>query len=196
MSPAANASDADLIALLRQGTIEENTALNAIYKAHYATVAGFVLRNSGDRESARDVFQDGMIVLYRNIKEAKFNGESAIGTYLFAICRFLWLKALKKRGRAPVEAIDPEAIFETPLINMLDEERRSVVLALFDKLGDTCKQILLLSFYDDLDMREIAARTGFKDEQNARNKKYKCLKTLKDLTEREGAFARSLHEIR
>lgn len=191
MGEANTASDAELIAQLRSGTIEENMALKAVYKNHYPTVAGYVLRNSGDNDAARDVFQDGVIVLYRNIKQGKFNGESAIGTYLFSICRFLWLKALKKRGGTPADAVEPDISFETPLMGLLDEERRTTVLELFNRLGDACKQMLLLSFYENLDMREIAERTGFKDEQNARNKKYKCLKTLKDLLEqnRELAFA-------
>ena len=162
-------SDAELIRLLRIGTIEENAALKTIYHTHYATVAGFVLRNNGDSASARDVFQDGVIVLYRNIKQGKFNGESSIGTYLYSICRFLWLKALKKRGRALVDEVEPDVTFETPLSGLLDDERRTTVLALFDRLGDVCKRMLLLSFYENLDMREIAERTGFKDEQNARN---------------------------
>ena len=196
MGPAGNASDMELIALLRKGTIEENMALQAIYSTHYGTVAGFVQRNSGDRDSARDVFQDGILVLYRNIKEGKFNGESALGTYLFSICRFLWLKALKNRSRTLADAEPDGTSFDTPLRSLLDEERRESALKVFDKLGEDCKRMLLLSFYENLDMREIAERTGFKDEQNARNKKYKCLKALKDLVGQQADVARTLDEIR
>ena len=196
MGPANTANDAELIALLRSGTIEENMALKAIYKKHYPIVEGYVLRNSGGRQDARDVFQEGVIVLYRNIKQAKFNGESALGTYLFSICRFLWLKALKKQGGIPAEAVEADVSFDTPLMGLLDEEHRTIVLDLFSRLGDACKQMLLLSFYENLDMREIAQRTGFKDEQNARNKKYKCLKALKELIEQGGPAARTLYDLR
>lgn len=195
MGPAY-ASDAELIAHLRKGTIEEDMALKHIYREHYHAVSGYVLRNNGDADAARDVFQDGIIVLYRNIKQGKFNGESALGTYLYSICRFLWLKTLRKHGRTTSESDADLVSFDTPLVGLLDEERRSHVLALFDRLGDACKRMLLLSFYEDLDMREIAARTGFKDEQNARNKKYKCLKALTELIEQGGETTRALREIR
>ena len=196
MALRSGTTDAELIALLRQGTIEENNALTAIYKAHYTTVAGYVLRNSGDHDAARDVFQDGVIVLYRNIKGNKFNGESSLGTYLFSICRFLWLKTLKKHGHSPLDQAELDLPGEEPLMTLLDDERRKAVLTLFDRLGEVCKRILLLSYYDDLDMREIAERTGFKDEQNARNKKYKCLKSLKTMMEEQGGMAHWLETLR
>lgn len=196
MGPAQAANDAELIARLRSGTVEEDSALRTIYRLHFPAVAGYVQRNSGDRDAARDVFQDGIVVLYRNIKEGRFNGESTLGTYLFSICRFLWLKALRRKGREPVDAVNNDAAYEMPLGSLLDEERRNSVLALFERLGDACKRMLLLSFYEDLDMKEIAARTGLKDEQNARNKKFKCLRALKDLIANDVNAARTLRELR
>ncbi|MBK9146306.1 MAG: sigma-70 family RNA polymerase sigma factor [Flavobacteriales bacterium] len=194
MGPA-HASDAELIAHLRKGTIEEDMALKQIYREHFHAVSGYVQRNSGDADAARDVFQDGVLVLYRNIKEDRFNGESAIGTYLYSICRYLWLKSLRKRGRISDDAEADLVSYGTPLIELIDAERRSMVLALFDQLGEACKRILLLSFYEDLDMREIAAHTGLKDEQNARNKKYKCLKGLKEKMDEHGGLAHWLNEL-
>lgn len=196
MRPVMAVSDVELIQQLRHGTMEANSALSTIYKTHWPEVAGYVQRNSGDRDAARDVFQDGVLVLYRNIKQGKFNGESSIGTYLFSICRYLWLKTLRKRGRATLEAGTPGEPHEMPITGLLDDERRAQVLALFDRLGDACKQMLLLSFYEQLDMKEIAVRTGFKDEQNARNKKHKCLKALKELIDRDGNVARTLNDLR
>lgn len=196
MGPADKATDAELIARLRKGTVEEEHALRTIYRTCYPTVSGYVLRNSGSSDDARDVFQDGVIVLYRNVKQGKFNGESALSTYLFSICRFLWLKVLRTKGRAPLEPMADDAAFEAPLGSLLDDERRGAVLALMDRLGEACRHILLLSFYEELDMREIAARTGFKDEQNARNKKFKCLRALKELIAREPVIARTLHDLR
>jgi RNA polymerase sigma factor (sigma-70 family) len=196
MGRASDATDADLIALLRKGTVEEDQALRTIYRTCYPVVSGFVLRNSGDADDARDVFQDGVLVLYRNITQGKFNGESALATYLFSICRFLWLKQLRRKGRMTLEAVVDAADFDAPLGSLMDQERRATVLALFDRLGEACKRLLLLSFYEELDMREIAERTGFKDEQNARNKKFKCLRALKELLAAEPATAQALRELR
>ena len=195
MCPAQAANDAELIARLRSGTVEEDSALKTIYRLHFTAVAGYVQRNSGDRDAARDVFQDGIVVLYRNIKEGRFNGESALGTYLFSICRFLWLKALRRKGREPSGPVDDNTVYEGPPGSLLDDERRNAVLTLFGRLGEGCKRMLLLSFYEDLDMKEIAVRTGFKDEQNARNKKFKCLRALKDLIANDPDAARTLREL-
>ncbi|MBK8500673.1 MAG: sigma-70 family RNA polymerase sigma factor [Flavobacteriales bacterium] len=196
MRPVHSTNDEELIARLRSGTVEENTALATIYHTHFPTVAGYVQRNSGDRDAARDVFQDGVVVLYRHIKQGRFHGESSIGTYLYSICRFLWLKQLRAHGRlAPTEP-DPEHLSDGPMDHAMEDAPRKALLAMFDRLGEACRQMLMLSFYEGLDMHTIAQRTGFKDEQNARNKKYKCLKSLRELIDGDPEAARWLEELR
>ncbi|MBK9174996.1 MAG: sigma-70 family RNA polymerase sigma factor [Flavobacteriales bacterium] len=159
-------------------------------------MAGYVQRNSGDRDAARDVFQDGVVVLYRHIKQGRFHGESSIGTYLYSICRFLWLKQLRVHGRLAAQEPDAEAAFDQPVDRGIGVDTREGLLALFGRLGDACRQMLVLSFYEGLDMRAIAERTGFKDEQNARNKKHKCLKALRELVASDPTAAQWFNEMR
>lgn len=95
---------------------------------------------------ASDVFQDGVIAFHKNVIDRKFKGESAIGTYLYSICRFIWLKKLQNNGMSltDIDSID-HATYEDPEFRLLDNEKRQMVSALFDELGEPCQTILTLA---------------------------------------------------
>jgi DNA-directed RNA polymerase specialized sigma24 family protein len=92
-------SEDHILLALRKSGLEQRRGLEAIYKANYGVVEHHVLKNSGSSDDAKDVFQEGIIILCKNIREGKFQGTSTIGTYLFSICRFVWLKMLQHKVR-------------------------------------------------------------------------------------------------
>jgi DNA-directed RNA polymerase specialized sigma subunit len=61
---------------------------------------------------------------------------------------------------------------------MVYKEAQSMIVELLERMGETCKQILTLFYYDDLSMKEILKQVNYENEQVLRNKKYKCLKEL------------------
>jgi RNA polymerase sigma-70 factor (ECF subfamily) len=50
-------------------------------------------------------------------------------------------------------------------------------------LGDPCKTLLEMSFYQKLDQDTISVRMGYKGRDTVKSKKYKCLARLKKLLE-------------
>jgi len=68
---------------------------------------------------------------------------------------------------------------ETDVSNFISaREARSQVMTIVAQLGDACKKILVLFYYENLSMKEILEKTDYETEQVVRNKKYKCLKQL------------------
>ena len=62
-------SEAELL----QGVRDNNEhAIKTIYKLHFPMVENFIRQNGGAIQDAKDVFQDGFLVLYRNVKNADF----------------------------------------------------------------------------------------------------------------------------
>ncbi len=43
---------------------ENNRALRYLYECHYEVIAKMIYKNNGSEDEAKDVFQDGLIVLY------------------------------------------------------------------------------------------------------------------------------------
>lgn len=175
-------TDQIIVAGILAGSKEEDNALKLLYAQHWKPILAFVHSNQGNEMDARDVFQEGVIAFHRNVISGKFRQESAVGTYLFSICRFIWLKKLGSKSLT-ISGEDQEEIasYDDPEHRFLSREKSQQIGELFEQIGEPCRSILIMSYYENKSMMEIAALTGFKDEQNARNKKYKCMKALKEL---------------
>ena len=62
-------------------------------------VQAFILNNNGTYDDARDIFQEAMITLYEKAKSESFVLTSQIKTYIYSVCKRLWLKRLQQMGR-------------------------------------------------------------------------------------------------
>ena len=156
-----------------------------LYKAHYEHLAKYVLYNNGNEQDGEDIFQEVVVMFIRSVQLRKFRGESSIRTFLYALNRNTWLNELKRRGRA--EAREQKSMMvEEPEMNNANwiiekREGHRILLETMEKLGNDCKQLLLLYYYENHSMKEIAEVTHYENEQVVRNKKYKCLKKLEEM---------------
>ena len=86
----------------------DRRAIETIYKNNFSMVQAFILNNNGNYDDARDIFQEAMIVLYENAKTESFVLTCQIKTYVYSICRRLWLKRLQQLNRytSQVESLE------------------------------------------------------------------------------------------
>ena len=105
MGPEAT-SDEDLLAALSRASADERRRLaDQLFERHYARVARWCLRITGDRDQASDVAQIVFIKAYRHLGD--FRGASKFSTWLYTIVRhecFAHLRqhALQGEGRVPM----------------------------------------------------------------------------------------------
>ncbi len=147
-------------------------------------VQAFILNNNGSYDDARDIFQEAMITLYDKAKSDSFVLTSQIKTYLYSICRRLWLKRLQQMGKYVSQS---EILEETvPVEDDIDlHEKKNADFAIMDRalnsLGEPCKSLLESYYLQKKGMHEIASAFGYTNADNAKNQKYKCLMRLKKL---------------
>lgn len=162
----------------------DRKAIETIYREHYNLVQAMVVKNNGTAEDAKDVFQDAMIVLYEKAKQESFTLQCQIGTFLYSICRRLWLKKLLLQSRLMV-AEDSDVELASVEEEVEDQERRNTEYTLMEQaihtLGEPCKSLLEAFYLHKRNMQDIAASFGYTNAENAKNQKYKCLMRLKKL---------------
>jgi RNA polymerase sigma factor (sigma-70 family) len=171
--------------LLLKGLANDDAkAIDTLYKTHFGMVQAFILNNNGTYDDARDIFQEAVIALYEKAKNESFVLTCQLKTYLYSICRRLWLKRLQQMGRYGMQV---ESLEETvPVEEDLEmHERRNAEFAIMDRalksLGEPCKSLLEAYYLQKKDMQEIAGLFGYTNADNAKNQKYKCLMRLKKL---------------
>ena len=170
--------------LLRGLANNDSKAIDTIYKDNFNMVQAFILNNNGSYDDARDIFQEAMITLYEKAKSESFVLTCQIKTYIYSICRRLWLKRLQQLGRFVAQT---ESMEETvPVEEDLEiHEKRNADFAIMERalgsLGEPCKSLLESYYIHKKGMTEISAEFGYTNADNAKNQKYKCLMRLKKL---------------
>ncbi|HEY4060576.1 MAG TPA: sigma-70 family RNA polymerase sigma factor [Puia sp.] len=170
--------------LLEGLALNDRKAIEAIYKQHYNMVQSLILNNSGYPDDARDIFQEAMIVLYEKVKSGTFELNCQLKTYLYSVCRRLWLKRLSQLQKTSPEVDNLE--MTVPVEEELEaHEQRNLDFLFMERsmknLGEPCKSLLEAYYLQKKNMVEIAANFGYTNADNAKNQKYKCLMRLKKL---------------
>jgi RNA polymerase sigma factor (sigma-70 family) len=166
-------TDQEIIAHLQNDKYQK--AVNGLYKFMPA-VKSFVLKNSGTSEDAKDIFQDALVVLYKKVHTKDFTLTVSLNTYLVAIAKNVWWQELRKRNKMPMT--EPQDDIAEVFVD--DEPQFSLAEAAFHLLGEKCKQLLTLFYFQKKSFREIATMLAFSDEQVAKNQKYRCIQKAKE----------------
>ncbi|MGD1844386.1 MAG: RNA polymerase sigma factor [Salibacteraceae bacterium] len=180
MTTAPNTDEAWL-AELREGSDE---AFAQLYRAYFGMIHHLVINNSGSEADAQDIFQDAVVVLYEKARDPEFVLSAALKTYLYSICRNLWLKRLRNRQKKEkVKWIDYEPRMEVDVEPEPDmtERQQSILNTCLEKLGDPCKTLLVEFYYHKTRMEEIARKLNYANAATAKNQKYKCLQRLRKM---------------
>lgn len=162
----------------------DRKAIETIYKQHFNMVQSLILSNNGYPDDARDIFQEAMIVLYEKARSGSFELNSQLKTYLYSVCRRLWLKRLSQQQRFSPEVENLEETIPVEEDLERHEQRNKDFLVMeqsLKHLGEPCKSLLEAYYLEKKNMVEIAADFGYTNADNAKNQKYKCLMRLKKI---------------
>jgi len=171
-------------ALLKGLANNDSKAVETLYKSHFSSIQHFVLNNNGSFDDARDVFQEAMITLYEKVQSNSFVLTCQIKTYLFSICKHLWLKRLHQLGKysGPLSSQEETISIEQDMREFDKKEASFEIMhRSLNSLGEPCKSLLEGYYLNKKGMHELAADFGYTNADNAKNQKYKCLMRLKKL---------------
>ena len=160
----------------------KSSAFKQVYHDHYGMVKHFVLKNNGSDDDAGDVFQDGLVIVYEKLNTPGFALSCSLKTFLYAVCRNIWLNKLRINSRIPASVKDFETLHEVPDYDeegIISQQNFTRVEKALKQLGERCQKLLESYYFLKLSMKQIAESMEYTNEDNAKNQKYKCLQQLK-----------------
>lgn len=194
MSEQIHLSDIEIIEKLASHKhLEQDVAFKYMFTQHYRSIMDLVLKNSGDKNDADDVFQDAMIVLYNNARKEDFVLSAKISSYLYGVSRNIWLKKLRSRKKLTnIDDTHKEIVnLEESSFDILQRTEQSNLLNEFIvALGQDCQSVLRYFYYEKMRMEQIAKIMEYANVQVAKNKKHLCLKKLKKAVLNDSRFKR------
>lgn len=163
-------SDKEILQCFKNGQREK--AFRKLYQL-YPKIESLVLSKGGQKHDASDVFQESLIILYRNLEKSNFKLTSSFYTYLYSVSRFVWSDMQKKESKLPTNSLNESEAAITKTIH--EEKQFQLAEQAFSEIGERCKKLLLLFYYKQMSFIDIAAIMQFSSEKIAKNQKYKCL---------------------
>src|SRR5258708_23096795 len=190
-------TDVELIAAIGD-KMDLNKAILFLYQRYSETTSSFIMSYGASRQDAEDVFQETVVSIIEIVKKGKYRMEASIKTFLVSVAKNIWLNELKRRERAGYR----EKQFETGRDQQEEDisqqigdlEKKRQLRELLNKLGESCRKILLLFYYENLSMKEMVDHLPYENEQVVRNKKYKCLQQLTGFIKDNPFIARQINE--
>ncbi len=136
------------------------------------------------------MYQDAILVIYQKLAKENLTIDSSFNTYLYSVCRLIWLKKLEKRKNEKTFFADSENF-----INIDGEiedwyelnERYQLYQEHFKKLSFNCQKILEL-FLARIPLKEIARILGLKSEVYVKKRKHNCKERLVENIKKDPKF--------
>jgi RNA polymerase sigma-70 factor, ECF subfamily len=155
-------------ALIERCRKQDAEAFGRLVDAYQSRVYGFIRRMVGDGEDAADLTQEVFIRAFQSF--GRFDGRSALKTWLFRIAYNLCVDRSRRNARTPVHlglhAGDDDEPIEVPDGRwqpdriVLDSEMAAVVERAIQSMSEKLRSVLLLHDREDLSYEEIAGTLG------------------------------------
>jgi RNA polymerase sigma factor (sigma-70 family) len=183
-------SDNTLVEGLRK---QDDKIINWLYDNYLQSVKKYVLNNSGSVDDVSDVFQDTIIILYKQIIENDLDLTTDLKGYFYGIARNVWHSNLRKKQKSTELLFDisDEDDSDDNHLPMLEE----IVSRSFPQLKPDQQEILNL-FSEGYSYEDIAEKMGLKNETYARRKKYLSKEALIEFVKQDPEYQEYLRFIK
>ncbi len=169
-----------------QGLIQNDSEIiNYLYTEIGPKVMQIIMKAGGSREEANDVFQEGIITTYENIRSGRYQlrPEVKFTTYLIKVCKYKWYDMVKSAHKRKISGLEFDFMDEEESViqGLIRAEEYKALHSLIDQLSGRCKEILNRYYWNREGMKEIGEALNM-NPQSVKNGKYRCMKELQALT--------------
>jgi RNA polymerase sigma-70 factor (ECF subfamily) len=176
-------SDEVLIGRIAHG---DRLAMQVLFARHHVRVFRFVVRLVRNESVAEDLISEVFLDVWR--QAGRFEGRSAVSTWLLAIARFKALSALRRK---PDEALDDEAAeaiedqSDDPEVAVQKKDTSEALRKCLGALSPEHREVIDLVYYHEKSVEEVAAIVGI-PENTVKTRMFYARKKLADLLKTAG----------
>ena len=176
-------SDEVLIARIAKG---DRLAMQVLFARHHVRVYRFVLRLVRNEATAEDLISEVFLDIWR--QAGKFEGRSAVSTWMLGIARFKALSALRRR---PEEELDEETAAgildqsDDPETALAKKDKGAVMRQCLTGLSTEHSEIIDLVYYHETSVEEAAGIVGI-PEATVKTRMFYARRKLSELLKERG----------
>jgi len=152
----------------------------SLYRTCYPMVLSLIQKNSSHYQEVEEILQEGIVVFYENTLKPEFKLTCKPSTYIYSICRNILLKTIKTGSRwVELDYDYLNEVEDEPVEEQALNEKEEMLYELLRTVGESCKKILELFYFQKLSLEEIAHKLEYANTDTAKTQKYKCLQKMK-----------------
>ncbi|MCB0706862.1 MAG: sigma-70 family RNA polymerase sigma factor [Saprospiraceae bacterium] len=171
----------------------DSNVIREIYARYYKAILHFIETNSGNAEDAKDIFQEGLMLVFQKAKNKDFELSSTFLTFLFSVCRNIWFNRIRKKsfGEVTLSEEITSTLTEDKVSEIEANEREVLFRNKFLLLGVDCQQVLSM-YFQKIKMEEIMEKMQFSSISYTKKRKFQCKEKLVQLIENDSIY----HELK
>jgi RNA polymerase sigma-70 factor (ECF subfamily) len=176
-------TDEVLIARIAGG---DRLAMQVLFARHHVRMYRFVLRLVRNEATAEDLISEVFLDVWR--QAGKFEGRSAVSTWMLSIARFKALSALRRRPEAELdeetaERIEDEA--DDPETALAKKDKGALLRKALSGLSTEHREIIDLVYYHEKSVEEVAGIVGI-PAATVKTRMFYARKKLSELLKEQG----------
>jgi RNA polymerase sigma-70 factor (ECF subfamily) len=164
----------------------DRLAMRALYARHHVKVFRFVLRLVRNEASAQDLINEVFLDVWR--QAGRFEGRSAVSTWILAIARFKALSSMRRRTEAMLDEETAEAIedqADTPDVALQKKDAGEILRQCLTKLSPDHREIIDLVYYHEKSVEDVARIVDI-PENTVKTRMFYARKKLAELLREAG----------
>jgi RNA polymerase sigma factor (sigma-70 family) len=164
--------------------------IELMYKRFFERAKWIAYKGGGNLEDAKDLLHDTVLLFFKHVKDNKYNLNADIDAFLYTIAKNRWVnKAVRdKRMETREKPLESPNNDTSLLQNIYSKERASAVKTILEQLGDRCKELLTLIYYEEKTMAEVCEQMGYTNTDVAKTKHYKCKQRMEAIINESGTY--------
>jgi len=164
----------------------DRSIIQYVYDKYFDIIKNYVVQYGGNKEDAWDIFQDGIVIIYEQIKNDDLVIKSSFITYFFAVCKYQWLKIVRQNRNKYFEVIEDSKEAEKlnhqehriKIDEVIENEKRiKLYHNNFLKLSKECQDLLKL-VAKGFSIKELAEALNYKSTGFTYKKRRVCKERL------------------
>lgn len=176
-------ADEVLIARIAGG---DRLAMQVLFARHHVRVYRFVLRLVRNEATAEDLISEVFLDVWR--QAGKFEGRSAVSTWMLSIARFKALSSLRRRHEEELDDETAERIedqADNPETALAKKDKGAMLRQCLGALSNEHREVIDLVYYHEKSVEEVAQIVGI-PEATVKTRMFYARKKLSELLKERG----------
>ncbi|MDZ7899693.1 MAG: sigma-70 family RNA polymerase sigma factor [Arcicella sp.] len=181
--------EAILAGIVSDGILQRNTE-NKLYEQYFYFIKDATFKHKISEDEVASLYTDSILAFIENVRSNRFQGNSAIKTYLYQIFSnkcvdFIRKTATNKMSVHETQSLD-DSVFMMPddakniLQKLISENEVNVLKVKIGQLGEKCQQ-MVLAWSEGFSDSQIAQELGYQSANVAKTSRLRCLEKLREL---------------